>query len=124
MRPTISTVDLRAHPRYLADPGIGAFFGEKQVVLVNISVAGALIRHVDAIAHETDQALRLECIPPVAELHGEIIWTRTLSSSFESGVQFIQWIEVAQAVIDRLIERRAIRLDTSRPPSRFSVEAL
>ena len=124
MRPTISTVDLRAHPRYVADPAIEALFGEKQVLLMNISVAGALIRHAEPIDPETERALRFVCDPPVAELHGEIIWTRTLPSSFESGVQFIQWIEVAQAVIDRLIERSAIRLDTSRPPSRFSGEQL
>lgn len=123
MRPTISTIELRAHPRYVADPLIGAAFGDLPVVLVNISVAGALIRHEQAIVPQTERALRLRDQLAVADLHGEIIWTRAnprAPASFESGVKFVQWIEVAQAVIDRLIERRAIRLDTSRPPSRIS----
>jgi hypothetical protein len=117
--------ELRVHPRYVAEPALDGFFGDVAVVLVNISVAGALVRHSDPIGELKERALCLGGgFSSLVTLHAEVIWTRTVRASngagYESGLRFIQWIEVAQGLIDRLVDRSAVRLDTSRPPSRHA----
>lgn len=113
---------LRAHPRYVADPPIEGVFENVAIALVNISVRGALIRHTEPIEGLSNGLLKVSAFKAFdAALHAEIIWTRgnTMSSgtAWESGLLFTQWIEVAQGVIERLLKARSIHLDASRPPS-------
>ncbi len=111
--------DLRAHPRYVAEPPIAGSFEDVKIMLVNISVRGALIRHTDPIDGWTNGDLQFSA--GAITIHAEIIWTRSDTvgpgTAFESGLRFTQWIEVAQGVIDRLSGMSSIHLDVSRPPS-------
>jgi hypothetical protein len=115
----MSDEELRAHPRYVASPPIEAEFENVVITLVNISVRGALIRHEDPIDGMKSGVLKFG--GGGMALHAEVIWTRTRTvgegGTFESGLMFTQWIEVAQGVIDRLTKADWIHLDASRPPS-------
>lgn len=115
----MTEAELRSHPRYVAEPPIEGSFENVTISLINLSVRGALIRHAVPIDGLTQGTLRLSA--GNTALGAEILWTRIAiagrGNEYESGIRFIQWIELAQGVIDRLAGSRAIHLDVSRPPS-------
>lgn len=118
----MSSIDRpRAVPRYIASPPLQARFGEQQVSLLNLSVAGAMLLHPEPLAIGGEAPVRMEVSGNEAlALYAEIVWSRPhrATGQYLSGVRFTEWIEVAQHAIDELLESKAIHLDSSAPPMR------
>jgi adenine-specific DNA methylase len=118
----VSNAAHRAVPRYAAHPPLDGEFGGTPVTLLNLSVAGAMIRHHNALPIGSESALQLRAQGgAMVELYAEVVWTRRdePGAICLSGIRFTEWIEVAQRAIDELIGSGAVRLDASAPPDRL-----
>jgi hypothetical protein len=110
----------RAQPRYAAHPPLRARFGANETHLVNLSVAGAMLQHREPLSVATEAPLQIDA--EGVELHAEVVWTRRMGTeepaAWLSGLRFVEWVEVAQHAIERLVASGAVRLDASAPPTR------
>lgn len=111
----------RGNERYLLQPPAVATTDQVgEVVVLDVSVKGARIRHRKAI-HAGERILmkaRLDMRSIPLTFSGTVVWTRLEiggdEPSYQSGVAFDLTVEALRPVLDRLYASRALELLQSR----------